>query len=143
MRNQQAHTWPVFRYVPVFRLLIPFLCGLLLNIFYNKIYLVSLLLLLLLTAIIAAILLPKRQWISGMKYQLLFLLSGFYITDLNREIKWKYHFSKYKGESIVAVVDDIPDEKPKTIKVAVNVIEVDSGNRGCKVEGKLLLFEER
>jgi competence protein ComEC len=140
MRNQQAHTWPVFRYVPVFRLLIPFLCGLLLNIFYNKIYLVSLLLLLLLTAIIAAILLPKRQWISGMKYQLLFLLSGFYITDLNREIKWKYHFSKYKGESIVAVVDDIPDEKPKTIKVAVNVIEVDSGNRGCKVEGKLLLY---
>lgn len=140
MRNQQAHTWPVFRYVPVFRLLIPFLCGLLLNIFYNKIYLITLLLLLLLIAIIAAVLLPKRQWISGMKYQLLFLLSGFYITELNREIKWKYHFSKFKGESMVAVVNDIPDEKPKTIKVAVNVMEVDSGGSGCKVEGKLLLY---
>ena len=140
MRNLQAHTWPVFRYVPVFRLLIPFLSGLLLNIFYNEIYLVVMAVFLLVVMFIANILLPQKQWINGMKYQTMFLLSGFYVTDLNREIKWKHHFSKFKGDALVVVINDIPDEKPKTIKVTVNVIEVDSGNRGNRVEGKLLLY---
>ncbi len=140
MKNLQAHTWPVFRYVPVFRLLIPFLSGLLLNIFYNKIYLVFLLLLLLIVIFFAAMLLPKKQWISGIKYQLIFLFSGFYIADLNREIKWKYHFSKFKGDALVAIVNDIPDEKPKTIKVTVRIVEVDSSSNARKVEGKLLLY---
>ncbi len=140
MRNLQAHTWPVFRYVPVFRLLIPFLSGLLLNIFYNEFYLVAMAVFLLVVMFIGNILLPQKQWINGMKYQTMFLLSGFYVTDLNREIKWKYHFSKCKGDALVVVVNDIPDEKPKTIKVTVDVIEVDSGNKGNRVEGKLLLY---
>jgi len=140
MKNSQAHTWPVFRYVPVFRLLIPFLCGLLLNIFYNEFYLIILIFVFLAVMFIAAILLPQKKWIKGMLYQTLFLLSGFFVTELNREIKWSRHFSNVKGESLLVVINDIPDEKPKTIKVPVAVIQVNKGRIGDKVEGKLLLY---
>lgn len=140
MKNLQAHTWPVFRYVPVFRLLIPYLCGLLLNIFYNDMYLVSLLLLLLATMIVANLLMPKMRWISGMKYQLLFLFSGFYVTELNREIKWQRHFTKTKGDFLEVVILNIPDEKPKSVKVSVNVGAVQSSDSAFCCEGQLLLY---
>lgn len=140
------------RAAPFFRFLIPFLIGILLEIyvpFSNNYYLI------LLTALTILLLVLSKlkqfysnyriRWLFGATTYLSLFLSGSVITYLNTEINHKNHYSNFykSSEIFVAKVIEPPIKKSKSYKLTVEISQISSSISDSKpCRGKLLCYME-
>ncbi len=132
---------------PVFRLLLPFLFGVVAMICYPfpVIYAVALFIVLLacyiifqfIPAIAASF---KLRWLIGSTINGLFFLAGCYITWMNADLSNNLHFSYSSGHLYTATVSEPPVYKEKTVKVIADVKSVKERDQLSNCTGKLLIY---
>jgi hypothetical protein len=131
-----AHNWPLFKAVPVLRILIPFLIGIILNIIglgsSNFIVLVGI------TTVLCFVF--YQRLFKSINKQIVFyfvlLLLGYLHTNTHRENLYLNHYSKFSNEHSRIIITSIPEVKPKSIKVFADVVQRGDVN-SC---GKILLY---
>ena len=132
---------------PVFRLLLPFLFGVVAMICYPFPAIYAVALLLLLTAIYIVVqFIPavaasrKFRWLIGSLINGLFFLLGCIITWLHCDLSNNLHFSTSSGQFYYAVVTEPPVFKEKTVKVIAEIQSVKEGSELRNATGKLLIY---
>ncbi len=137
---------PLFRHVPLVRVIIPFLFGVLFGIgFYVNV-------ILFLTSIFIFILLIiledyyfkskkwKFRWIRGLLIQLAFFISGLLLTNLKKENQQTDFYGLNSYDKLIVVVNNVPEEKAKSVRTFVTVSKLVSNGRIKKVKGNLLVY---
>jgi competence protein ComEC len=131
-----AHNWPLFKAVPVLRILIPFVLGIVLNLVGLSFdYCILLLVALMLICILIYKVLFKivnRQIIV----HLVFLLLGYFHVNLHREVYYPDHFSNLPKGKFLLIINSIPEVKAKSVKAFAKVIRVGDSNSS----GQVLLY---
>ena len=136
MYSQHAYHWPVFKAVPVLRLLIPFLLGIvvgILNYSFIEVVLFS-------TSFATVLFLVHFKIFKEFNYQivlhLLFVWIGWIQVYTHRENLFIDHYSKFNSSKYKLLINSIPETKTKSMKVQAKVLAVN----GHKADGKLLLY---
>ncbi|MFM7016844.1 MAG: ComEC/Rec2 family competence protein [Bacteroidota bacterium] len=136
MIYQSAHQLPVFKAVPVLRILIPFIIGIIIGLLGVKSY--EFVMLTSLSFVV--FLLTYKMLFHYINYQMLFnvifLWMGYLHVNTHRENLYYNHFSKINSKKCTLVLNAIPEIKSKSVKVFANVIRVD--NNGTS--GQILLY---
>lgn len=136
MNYTHAHNWPLFKAVPVLRILIPFVLGIVLNLVGLSFdYCILLLVALMLICILIYKVLFKivnRQIIV----HLVFLLLGYFHVNLHREVYYPDHFSNLPKGKFLLIINSIPEVKAKSVKAFAKVIRVGDSNSS----GQVLLY---
>ncbi len=136
MNYTHAHQWPVFKAVPVLRILIPFILGIVLNLigitFDNVLWLVG--------GLLFFCILLYRLFFKNINRQILFhflfVLLGYLHTYAYRENCYLDHFSNFSKGHCQIVINSIPEVKAKSIKAFAKVIRVGD----CNSSGQVLLY---
>ena len=136
MNYTHAHNWPLFKAVPVLRILIPFVLGIVLNLVglsfdYCILFLAALMLIcILIYKVLFKVV--NRQIIV----HLVFLLLGYFHVNLHREVLYPDHFSNLPKAPSLLIINSIPEVKAKSVKAFAKVIRVG----GCNSSGQVLLY---
>ena len=136
MNYTQAHNWPLFKAVPVLRILIPFLIGIVLNLFGLSFDNCILLLLALMLICIALYKVLFKNFNRQILFHFVFLLLGYIHTYVHREDRYLDHFSNLSKGQCQIIINAIPEVKAKTVKVFAKVVRVG----GNQVSGHILLY---
>lgn len=136
MNYTHAHNWPLFKAVPVLRILIPFVLGIVLNLVGLSFdFCILLLVALMLICILIYKVLFKivnRQIIV----HLVFLLLGYFHVNLHREVLYPDHFSNLPKAPSILIINSIPEVKAKSVKAFAKVIRLGDS----KSSGQVLLY---
>jgi competence protein ComEC len=131
-----AHNWPLFKAVPVLRILIPFLLGIVLNLvglsFENCI-------LLLLALMLICIVIYKvffKVFNRQILFHFVFVLLGYIHTYTHRENHYFDYFSNLSKGECQIIINSIPEVKAKSVKVFAKVVRVGD----CNSSGLVLLY---
>ena len=131
-----AHNWPLFKAVPVLRILIPFLIGIILNL----IGLGSLNFIGLIGIITILCFVVYQRLFKSINKQIVFyfvlLLLGYLHTNTHRKNLYLNHYSKFSNEHSRVIITSISEVKAKSIKVFADVVQIGDVN-SC---GKILLY---
>jgi len=131
-----AHQWPVFKAVPVLRILIPFILGIVLNLigvdFDNILWLVCglLFIFILLYKLFFNIINPQ------ILFHFVFVLLGYIHTCAHRENCYSDNFSNFSKGQCQFIINSIPEVKAKSVKVFSKVIRVGDS----QASGQILLY---
>lgn len=137
---------PLFRYVPLIRVIIPFLLGVLLGIGLDvKVAaLLILVFILIVFLIIENFLLKLRKWkfrwIRGFIVQITFLVSGLLLTNLKKENLQANFYGSKKFDKLIVVVANVPEEKAKSVRIFVTVSNVVLNDKVFSAAGKFLVY---
>jgi len=137
--------------IPLFRAFIPFLFGILI---YKYIPGISLPILLVVISLPIFYLLVSKyyfsrtkqyfrfRWIDGICFTLVFLLSGYLITNSHNQLVSTTYFSHYlkPGSVVLLKITQPPEEKTKTIKLQADVIAVKNADSYIQVTGQVLAY---
>jgi competence protein ComEC len=131
-----AHNWPLFKAVPVLRILIPFVLGIVLNLvglsFDNCILFLAALILTCVLIYKVLFKIVNRQIIV----HLVFLLLGYFHVNLHREVLYPDHFSNLSNDTSLLIINSIPEVKAKSVKAFAKVVRVGE----CNSSGQVLLY---
>jgi competence protein ComEC len=131
-----AHNWPLFKAVPVLRILIPFVLGIVLNLVGLPFDNYVLLLLALMLICIALYKVLFKNFNRQILFHFVFLLLGYIHTNAHREDNYLDHFSNLSKGKYQIIINSIPEVKAKSVKVFAKVIRVGD----CNSSGQLLLY---
>ena len=131
-----AHNWPLFKEVPVLRILIPFLIGIVLNLVGLSFDNCILLLLALMLICIALYKVLFKNFNRQILFHFVFLLLGYIHTYVHREDRYLDHFSNLSRGQCQIIINSIPEVKAKSVKVFAKVVR--EGDR--QVSGQVLLY---
>jgi len=135
--------------MPLVRLILPFIAGVIIAIYFPFYFLFADFLLFGLIALIFALafvsrfhLSYKKSWWFGLFSSLMLFLSAYQLTIYKTEKYTPNHYSTSIVENTVAHVRIIeqPIEKEKSIKSVVEVISIKHGNRWKQTSGKSMLY---
>ncbi|MFK7906847.1 MAG: ComEC/Rec2 family competence protein [Chitinophagales bacterium] len=139
--------------VPLLRNLLPFVMGILLfTNFDPQIKLSSTHLTATLTCCLIALLFLRSyklkyryRWFFGMIAAFLLIIMGFVRTEQSTEILKKDHFSHFLQDStyVLMQIEAPIEEKDKTFKAEVKVLELNHKNQTHKVRGKALVYFQK
>lgn len=136
MNYTHAHNWPLFKAVPVLRILIPFVLGIVLNLvglsFDNCILFLAALILTCVLIYKVLFKIVNRQIIV----HLVFLLLGYFHVNLHREVLYPDHFSNLSNDTSLLIINSIPEVKAKSVKAFAKVVRVGE----CNSSGQVLLY---
>lgn len=139
----------IWRRVPLLRLLICFVAGILLQIFYplRLEFLVFLFCFFFLSALLFVLVRRfyrnyKLRWVYGLLVKFIFFFVGNIITWINSDTNLKNHFSKYNDVSgYIIMLDDQLHEKEKSFKTKAVVKSIKTNTGEWKnVNGNLLIY---
>ena len=136
MNYTHAHQWPVFKAVPVLRILIPFILGIVLNLigitFDNILWLVCGLLFIFIVLYKLFFNIINRQIL----FHFVFVLLGYIHTCAHRENCYSDNFSNFSKGQFQFIINSIPEVKAKSVKAFAKVIRVGD----CNSSGQVLLY---
>ncbi len=134
---------------PVFRLLLPFLAGVIAVIFYSFPVFTALFLFVIACAIYIIFLNIKivstsyvMRWMTGIVINLLFYSLGCMITWMNTDLNSTIHFSNVKSRFYYAEITEPPVVKEKTIRIIAAVKYAMEDNTTVATTGKLMIYLE-
>ena len=133
--------------IPLFRLLIPLIFGILIAIdsdfakdffFYIRLILFAFILsLIYFSRFFSAY---KNRWVFGLLIHLFVFSVGVSLTQFHALGKQKSHYMHIPCESCIVVLNEDVVSKEKSYKCEVEVIAVKSGDRWINTEGKAILY---
>lgn len=82
----------------------------------------------------------RFRWIRGIFIQLAFLVSGLLLTNLKKENLHANFYGSKKHEKLLVVIDNVPEEKTKSVRAFVSVSGVVLGDNLTEADGKLLVY---
>jgi competence protein ComEC len=82
----------------------------------------------------------KFRWVRGLIVQIAFLVSGLLLTNLKKENQHANFYGSKKFDKLIVVVDNVPEEKSKSVRTFVTVSKLVSNGRITKVKGNLLVY---
>jgi len=133
--------------IPLFRLLIPLIIGIIFSIYCDCNQLVILKLGLVVFVILLIISFFKnyftaysRRWIFGTVVKVLIFVFGILITEQNKPSNLLSHFNKINADASIVVLKEDVISKSNTYKCEVEVIAVKSANNWQTTEGKAILY---
>ena len=136
--------------IPLFRILLPFLAGILVCI-YTQIeipfwsLILGILLLFQLLINVRFKLAYNYRWLAGFTMHLAFFIIGFQLTHYNNEINYPSHFGQKINSNQFATVRVLEPfvEKDKTLKTIVEVISVRTQGGWVSTKGKAMLYFQK
>jgi competence protein ComEC len=82
----------------------------------------------------------KFRWIRGLLIQLAFFISGLLLTNLKKENQQTDFYGLNSYDKLIVVVNNVPEEKAKSVRTFVTVSKLVSNGRIKKVKGNLLVY---
>lgn len=136
MNYTHAHNWPLFKAVPVLRIHIPFVIGIIFNLIGlpSENYFLLLLGLMLLCIVLYKVFFKIIN--KHIVIHFVFIILGYLHGYLHREIYYLNHFSNLPKAQYLLIVNSIPEVKSKSVKVFAKVNRV--GN--YKSSGQILVY---
>jgi len=140
---------PITRQIPMLRILIPFVFGITVSLYYEffllwvAIMILGSMLLIFLLGFLKGLLKWKLKFVPGIFTFWLYFWLGVAVVCIHTEINRPEHFSKVKGDFLSISIDDALVEHSKSFKTIAKVNSVYNGNKWIKTEGKLLLYFEK
>jgi competence protein ComEC len=131
-----AHNWPLFKAVPVLRILIPFLLGIVLNLVGLSFENCILLLLALMQICIVLYKVLFKFFNRQILFHFVFVLLGYIHTYAHREDHYSDHFSNLSKGECQIIINSIPEMRAKSVKVFAKVVRVGD----CNSSGQILLY---
>ncbi len=134
--------------IPLIRLIIPFIVGIVLktkiNTQINNYFLLALIFLVILFIVLNSIKKIRQKYFfaqfAGIYFYVLLFLSGVLIVDSK---KIPDNIINYKNGFIIGTISEIPQDKNKSIKVIVEINNIFNGNVWQSSEGKAILYLEK
>ncbi|MFM2155718.1 MAG: hypothetical protein RL516_467 [Bacteroidota bacterium] len=136
MNYTHAHNWPLFKAVPVLRILIPFLLGIVLNLVGLSFENCILLLLALMQICIVLYKVLFKFFNRQILFHFVFVLLGYIHTYAHREDHYSDHFSNLSKGECQIIINSIPEMRAKSVKVFAKVVRVGD----CNSSGQILLY---
>ncbi len=146
LQQISMYNWSSF---PLVRLLLPFIAGIIFAIYLPFQWDYSIYIILLIASIVGLVtLVPKynfsykRTWWYGVMLTSMLFLCGYQFTILKTERFSPLHFSNYTKDSVQCVyarLIDPPIEKPKSMKVVMEILAIKHGNEWKKTSGKAMI----
>ena len=136
MIYSHAHNWPLFKAVPVLRVLIPFVIGIVSSLvgLPSRNYCLFLLVLMLLCFVLYKVFFKILN--KQIVIHFVFIVLGYLHGYLHREIYYPDHFSNLPKGQYLLIINSIPEVKAKTVKVFANVRRVGD----YKSSGQILVY---
>lgn len=134
---------------PLYRVLFPFIIGIGLNIAFDfkfriHIYVVfaSSIILLLIAFYFYKFISYKLRWLNGLFISFIVIIFGLFLSFKNNEFYNKKHFSRYlkKNSIILASISDEPEEKPRSIKLKIDIKRIINNKKDIDVIGSALIY---
>ncbi|MFM7015669.1 MAG: ComEC/Rec2 family competence protein [Bacteroidota bacterium] len=136
MNYKHAHNWPLFKAVPILRILIPFVIGIVFNLCefpLVKFFLLS-------GGLMLVCILLYHSLFKRINHQIVFyfvfVVLGYSHVYLSRENYFTDYFEVLPNGSTTIIVNSIPEVKSKSVKLFAKVVRV--GNN--KSSGQVLLY---
>ncbi len=135
--------------IPMVRILVPFICGISISMFYSISLPIafSITILFLAFSILSTIFFNayQQRWFSGFFLSITFFCVGILLHLVQNPLLYKSHFSRIIApKSYIIMVDEEPIEKLQVFKMRTKVIEaVDSLNSRYKTTGYILLYLDK
>ena len=133
--------------IPLFRLLIPLLAGIICAIHYsfNKLTILEIFIFLFISISLVSYFkiyftTYSRRWVFGTIINLLILVLGILITEQNKPSNLLLHFNQFNTEASIVVLKEDVIAKAKSFKCEVEVIAGKSDNDWQNTEGKAILY---
>ncbi|MFI5220437.1 MAG: ComEC/Rec2 family competence protein, partial [Bacteroidia bacterium] len=139
----------IWNQVPLFRILLPFIAGILVEIFYPlpvKLFICLLASFITVVSLFTFFKFLKRSrrlnWINGVSINAAFFSLGVIITYLNTDSNLKNNFSRFpQATAFVASLDDQLHEKRSTYKSVLNILSIkDENGEWEPVRGKVVAY---
>ena len=140
---------PIIRQIPVLRILIPFLCGITISLFYvfpfnvTAIIIAVSLILFFLSGLLKGMTKWKLKFLPGVFITWLFLWLGIIVVGIHSERNRPRHFANFKAKYFCIAIDDALVEHTKSIKTTAKVLQIFDGTKWLQTEGKILLYFEK
>lgn len=134
---------------PLFRVLLPFLAGILVEIFYILNFQLAFYIFIALIIAVIVFTLSKKlyrkwkiRWVYGILINSLFFFTGVVITHLKSDKNLKDHFSTSRNATLfIATLDDQLHEKKNSFKTVLNIRSVKSADGDWEnVKGNVLVY---
>lgn len=134
---------------PLYRVLFPFIIGIGLNIVFDFKFRISIYAIFSSIAILIFIAFYsykyfsyKLRWINGFAISIIAIIFGLFLSFRNNEFYNDTHFSHHltKNSIILAHISDEPEEKPKSIKIKVDIKNILNNNENTPVTGSALIY---
>ncbi len=139
--------------IPLVRLILPFIAGIITAIYFpfdwkytNVIIIILFIVIAIITLISKYNFTYKNTWWHGLLLMLTIFLFAYQFTILKTEKFSPLHFSKYAKDSVQYVyarLNDPPLEKPKSVKVVMEVLAVKYGNEWKNTSGKAMIILQK
>ena len=133
--------------IPLFRLLIPLLIGIISAVHYNfnKLAILELTLFLFTSLLVISFFKNyftaySRRWVFGAVINVLILVFGVLITEYNKPSNLLLNFNKLNIDASIVVLKEDVVAKAKSFKCEVEVIAVKSANSWKNTQGKAILY---
>jgi len=133
--------------IPLFRLLIPLLFGIISAVSYdfNSMKIMGVTLFLFLSVLIIFFFKNyftaySRRWVFGIVINLLIFSFGILITEQSKPSNLLLHFNEFKSDASIVILKEDVIEKEKSVKCEVEVIAVKSGSKWENTEGKAIVY---
>jgi competence protein ComEC len=134
--------------IPVTILLLPFLLGITLGIYFpSSVFLLVLAMsfsgllvtFLLLNLFYKPFIIYKQRWTGGILIHILLVLAGWIAVINNNELNNPKHFAKQPATRLLVRVNNEPQLKNGLVRFTATVIAADSQNHSCSTNGTLLV----
>ncbi|MCD4744913.1 MAG: DUF4131 domain-containing protein, partial [Bacteroidales bacterium] len=138
--------------IPLFRLIIPFIIGIILAISFDSEIHIPLLLFIILSLFIAVFVFfskkisnYKTRWLFGVIVYVLIFFLGFELTIIHTEKFHQSHFKNLynKGNLIIATVSEPIEEKENSNKTIIRVQFVKTDSTWKRATGKVIVYFEK
>jgi competence protein ComEC len=82
----------------------------------------------------------QYRFIKGFSIIIFFFLFGIKLVELNNEINYNDHFSKYKHDYYLLKIEEPPKNKKNTLKIIGEIIATKSSKSWTNTTGKILVY---
>lgn len=134
--------------IPIFRLLMPLMAGIALGLSRSWLLQINLLYILLATALVLFIgfniaykklKLYQKRWVVGLLASVQLLVAGIILAEAEKEINQPAHFSKYKSDYLLVIINQEPKLTGETMRFSATVKNNFFRNTQKQTSGSLLI----